>query len=141
MAEIYFDKTIEVLSIEDKQNKRVYRIVAKSENGEFYLELDVHTSLYSMLPGENYRMVISNSLHLDGSDVSGYSPQGKQGSLADEFEFVMHGLLYRISETKGSNTEVMVYISFGGLQLMLRGDMLKMHQFSNRKLFLLLRKM
>lgn len=53
----------------------VYRIVAKSENGEFYLELDVPTSLYSMLPGEKYRMVISNSLHLDGSDVSGYFPQ------------------------------------------------------------------
>ncbi|XP_073040774.1 DNA-directed RNA polymerases II, IV and V subunit 8B-like [Primulina eburnea] len=77
MAEIRFDETIEVLSIEDKQNKRVYRIVAKSENGEFYLELDVHTSLYSMLSGEKYKT-------------------GKQDSLADAFEFVMHGLLYRM---------------------------------------------
>lgn len=32
--------------------------------------------------------------------------QGKQDSLADEFEFVMHGLLYKISEAKSRNTEV-----------------------------------
>ncbi|KZV56248.1 DNA-directed RNA polymerase II, IV and V subunit 8B [Dorcoceras hygrometricum] len=94
-----------------------------------------------MLPGEKYRMVISNSLYLDGSDVSGNVPQGKQESLASEFEFVMHGLLYKISEAKGSNTQVEVYISFGGLKLMLRGDLLKMHHFSDRKLFLSLRKM
>ncbi|XP_075499767.1 DNA-directed RNA polymerases II and V subunit 8A-like [Primulina tabacum] len=122
----------------------VYRIVAISENGEFYLELDVHTSLYSMLSGEKWA----------------------NKTLADEFEFVMHELRYRmpkaaILKCRSSSHflfipdsfktatiwrlifffDRVVYISFGGLQLMLRGDLLKMHQFSSRKPFLLLRKM
>ncbi|EPS66118.1 hypothetical protein M569_08661, partial [Genlisea aurea] len=53
-------------------------------------------------------------------------------------------LLYKMSEAKANNgddVKVAVYISFGGLQLMLKGDPLKMHKFSvDQRLFLLLRK-
>ncbi|CAI9769402.1 unnamed protein product [Fraxinus pennsylvanica] len=100
-----------------------------------------------MLQGEKYRMVISHTLNSDGSAVTGYISGGKQKSLADKFEYVMHGLLYKMSEDKekqndGSNTvKVVVYISFGGLQLMLKGDPLKMYKFRlDQRLFLLLRK-
>ncbi|CAK9185249.1 unnamed protein product [Ilex paraguariensis] len=55
---------------------------------------------------------------------------GKQKSLADKFEYVMHGLLYKISEnTEGPDVKVVVYISFGGLQLMLKGNPAKMGKF------------
>lgn len=126
---------------------KVSRIIAKSEDEEFYMELDVNKELYPMLPGEKYRLVIANSLLMDGSAVTGYFPEGKQKSLADKFEYVMHGLLYKMSEVQiktddGSDgAKVAVYVSFGGLQLLLRGDLLKMHKFKvNQKLFLLLRK-
>lgn len=40
--------------------------------------------------------------------------QGKQKSLADKFEYVMHGLLYKMSEAKektdDGNDEVKVYV-------------------------------
>lgn len=37
--------------------------------------------------------------------------QGRQKSLADEFEYVMHGLLYKISDDEsGANPEKYVYI-------------------------------
>ncbi|XP_073026604.1 DNA-directed RNA polymerases II and V subunit 8A-like isoform X2 [Primulina eburnea] len=72
---------------------------------------------------------------------------GKQKSLADKFEYVMHGLLYKMSEVQvktddgNSDAKVAVYVSFGGLQLLLRGDPLKVHKFKvDQKLFLLLRK-
>lgn len=45
----------------------VSRINAKSEEDDFFLELDVHSELYPMLPNEKHRMLISNSLILNGS--------------------------------------------------------------------------
>ncbi|KAL0347958.1 UNVERIFIED_CONTAM: hypothetical protein Sangu_1023600 [Sesamum angustifolium] len=53
----------------------VSRINAESEDGDSILELDVHTELYPMLPGEKYRMVISRTLNVDGSAVAGYFPE------------------------------------------------------------------
>ncbi|KAL2514091.1 DNA-directed RNA polymerase II [Forsythia ovata] len=147
MAEFYFDEIIKVIDIDNKRYDKVSRIEAQTEDNDMYLELDVHTELYRMLHGEKYRMVVSHTLNLDGSAVTGYIPEGKQKSLADKFEYVMHGLLYKMAEDKekkhdGSSTvKVVVYISFGGLQLMLKGSPLKMHKFkTDQRLFLLLRK-
>ncbi|EYU42280.1 hypothetical protein ABFS82_14G157600 [Erythranthe guttata] len=138
MAEFYFDEIIKVLKFDSLVvYDKVSRINANSEDDDFYLELDVHAEIYQMLPGEKYRMVISNTLHKDGST-------GKQASLADKFEYVMHGLLYKMAEAKDAkdDVKVVVYVSFGGLQLMLKGDPLKMHKFKvDQRLFLLLRKM
>ncbi|KAK4406118.1 DNA-directed RNA polymerases II and V subunitA [Sesamum angolense] len=113
----------------------VSRINAESEDDDSILELDVHNEIYPMLPGEKYRMVISKTLNVDGSPVAGYFPEGKQKSLADKFEYVMHGLLYKISEAKekthgGDDVKSMeAYISFGGLQMLLKSDPLKMRKF------------
>ncbi|KAG5538903.1 hypothetical protein RHGRI_019446 [Rhododendron griersonianum] len=67
---------------------------------------------------------------------------GKSKSLADKFEYVMHGL-YKMSEDDSSGTvEVIAYISFGALQLMLKGDQCRMGKFKlDQRLFLLMRKM
>ena len=56
-------------------NFAVSRINAKSEENDYYLELDVHSELYQMRPREKYRMLISNTLHMDGSAVTGYFPE------------------------------------------------------------------
>ncbi|XP_073312737.1 DNA-directed RNA polymerases II, IV and V subunit 8B-like [Primulina huaijiensis] len=148
MAEFYFDEIIKVHKVDNQVvYDKVSRIIVRSEVEEFYLELDVNKEIYPMLPGEKYRMVITNTLLMDGSAVTGYFPEGKQKSLADKFEYVMHGLLYKMSEVQvktddgNSDAKVAVYVSFGGLQLLLRGDPLNVHKFKvDQKLFLLLRK-
>ncbi|KAF3440420.1 hypothetical protein FNV43_RR18704 [Rhamnella rubrinervis] len=48
--------------------------------------------------------------------------QNEQNSLADKFEYIMHGLLYKISEDGSGSDSKGVYASFGGLQMMLRVD-------------------
>ncbi|CAA0842500.1 DNA-directed RNA polymerases II- IV and V subunit 8B [Striga hermonthica] len=148
MVDFHFDEIIEVLKFDAQAvYDKVSRVIAKGEDGDCYLELDVHTELYPMLPGEKYRMLISSTLNPDGSAVAAYFPEGKQKSLADKFEYVMHGLLYKMAEAKertdgDDEVKVVAYISFGGLQLMLKGETLKMHKFKvDQRLFLLLRKM
>ncbi|KAF7138439.1 hypothetical protein RHSIM_Rhsim07G0045500 [Rhododendron simsii] len=76
-------------------------------------------------------MALAPTLNLDGSTVTSYIPEGKSKSLANKFEYVMHGLYKMIA-----------YISFGALQLMLKGDQSRMGKFKlDQRLFLLIRKM
>ncbi|EPS69247.1 hypothetical protein M569_05520, partial [Genlisea aurea] len=98
MAEIFFDDIIEVIKF-DRQvvYDKVSRLIATSEDKDYSLELDVHSGLYPMLPGSKYRMVIADALHMDSSALHS---KGKPISLADKFEYVMHGLLYKMSEAK-----------------------------------------
>ncbi|XP_052193470.1 DNA-directed RNA polymerases II, IV and V subunit 8B-like isoform X2 [Diospyros lotus] len=121
----------------------VSRIEARSEEYGMEMQLDVHTEIYPVHVGEKYRMALAPSLNLDGTAVTSYFPEGGSKSLADKFEYVMHGLLYKMSEdASGSNAKVVVYMSFGGLQLMLKGDPVNMGNFKlDQRLFLLMRKM
>ncbi|KAL3655627.1 hypothetical protein CASFOL_000023 [Castilleja foliolosa] len=51
-----------------------------------------------MHPGEKFMMVLASTLNLDGTPDSGYFSPGNRKSLADKFDYVMQGKLYRISE-------------------------------------------
>ncbi|XP_047323678.1 DNA-directed RNA polymerases II and V subunit 8A-like [Impatiens glandulifera] len=138
MIDIYFDDVMKVeqLDPDGKKFDKVSRIVAKSEKSGAEMLLDVNTSIYQILVGDKLRMALTTSLN--GSIDS----EGNQISLADKFEYVMHGLLYKMSdEISGGQAKVLVYISFGGLQLMLKGDPILMGKFKvDQNLFLLIRK-
>ncbi|KAA8515760.1 hypothetical protein F0562_018629 [Nyssa sinensis] len=144
MVELYFDDVIKVdqVDADGKKFDKVSRIEAKSEEDEMQIQLDVNTEIYPIQVGQKFRMALAPTLNLDGSTVTSHFPEGGQKSLADKFEYVMHGLLYKIAEdTSGTKAQVMVYISFGGLQMMLKGDPSKMGKFKvDQRLFLLLRK-
>ncbi|KAL6565772.1 hypothetical protein OROHE_004827 [Orobanche hederae] len=105
MEEFHFDEIIKVLEFKNQVvYDKVSRVVALSEEGD-YLELDVCTELYPMHPEEKFRMLISTTLNMDGSSVAAYFPEGKQRSLADKFEYVMHGLLYKMDESKETTVD------------------------------------
>ncbi|XP_059651744.1 DNA-directed RNA polymerases II and V subunit 8A-like [Cornus florida] len=144
MVELYFDDVIKVdrVNADGKKFDKVSRIEAQSEEDDMLVLLDVQSEIYPINAGEKFRMVLAPTLNLDGTAVSSYSSEGGPKSLADKFEYVMHGLLYKMSEdTSSTIVKVMIYISFGGLQMMLKGDPNKMEKFKvDQRLFLLLRK-
>ncbi|CAN4126069.1 unnamed protein product [Withania somnifera] len=143
MDAFHFDEIIKVVKVDadGKKYDKVSRIEAESNDGGTSMLLDINSELYPMRRKELYRMVISTTLNMDGSTVTSCPPEGK--SLADKFEYIVHGLVYKVSmDGSGADKKVVVYVSFGGLQLMLRSDPLKMHKFKlDQRLFLLLRKM
>ncbi|XP_076889625.1 DNA-directed RNA polymerases II and V subunit 8A-like [Bidens hawaiensis] len=114
MVNPHFDDTIKVIGVDadGKNYDKVSHVQAKGEESDMHIVLDVNSQLYPMHAGEKYRMVLSQTLNEDGSG-------GSKKSLADRFEYVMHGLFYKISDDKNQSgdVEVAVYISFGGLQL------------------------
>lgn len=143
MVQLSFDDVIKVEKIDDKKYDKVSRITARSEDLDMRLVLDVNTEIYPIHVGDRFRMVLSKSLYPDGSTVTVHNPQDKQKSLADKFEYVMHGLLYKMSEgTSGHDPAAEVYISFGGLQMKLEGDPTKIGNYNvDEKLFLLMRRL
>ncbi|KAM0971307.1 hypothetical protein ACFX13_019515 [Malus domestica] len=159
MVDFLFDDifSIEKVDPDGKKFDKVSRIVAQSEKHDVLLLLDVNTEIYPMHVKEKFLMVLSPTLEWSGAPVTGKRGQVEQKSLADKFEYIMHGLLYKMSTAssesskgkpkasdEGSKTEVKVevYASFGGLQMMLKGDPSSCTKFKiDQNLFLLIRKL
>ncbi|CAD6246887.1 unnamed protein product [Miscanthus lutarioriparius] len=68
-----------------------------------YMQLDVATDVYPMHAGEKFNMVLAPTLDLDGTPDTGYYTQAGRKTLADNYEYVMHGKLYKISEDTSSS--------------------------------------
>ena len=81
------------------------RIEAKSEVMKIDIELDVNTDIYPMEKDAYYSMVIANSVNLDGSEEfdilrydhfgGGSAGQDGHGSLLDQYQYVMHGKVFK----------------------------------------------
>ncbi|OLY81457.1 DNA-directed RNA polymerases I, II, and III subunit rpabc3 [Smittium mucronatum] len=125
----------------DKDGKkfdRVSRIGARSENYDMELTLDVNCELYPLDHGDRFSLVLASSLNLNSASAasgqqsnldSGFGKAdanwrtvvgGTERSLADEYDYVMYGRIYRFDDTTGS--KVSVFISFGGLLMCLEGE-------------------
>ncbi|KAG6421097.1 hypothetical protein SASPL_117646 [Salvia splendens] len=120
----------------------VSRISARSEQFDMLIHLDVNIEIYPMHAGEKFMLVLASTLNLDGTPDSGYYTPGNKKSLADKFDFVMQGKLYRISEESSEKqVKADIYVSFGGLLMMLKGDPSIAARFElDQRLFILIRK-
>eukprot|EP00262_Sarcandra_glabra_P008064 TRINITY_DN21237_c0_g1_i1.p1 TRINITY_DN21237_c0_g1~~TRINITY_DN21237_c0_g1_i1.p1 ORF type:complete len:146 (-),score=32.32 TRINITY_DN21237_c0_g1_i1:177-614(-) len=144
MVDLLFEDIFTSISLDPDGKKfdKVSRIEARSEQFDMYMLLDVNTEVYPLSIGEKFTMVLAPTLSLDGTPDSGYFTQGGRKSLADKFEYVMHGKVYKISEEgSGINVKVEIYASFGGLLMMLKGDPSNAANFElDQRVFLLMRK-
>ncbi|XP_073279832.1 DNA-directed RNA polymerases II and V subunit 8A-like [Primulina huaijiensis] len=133
---------VEALDPDDKIFDKASRIAARSEQFDMLLHLDVNTEIYPMYVGDKFMMVLASTLNLDGTPDSGFYTPGNRKSLADKFDYVMQGKLYKISEeTKEKHVKADIYVSFGGLLMMLKGDPSIAARFElDQRLFILLRK-
>ncbi|KAL3524803.1 hypothetical protein ACH5RR_013175 [Cinchona calisaya] len=142
MADTLFQDifTVQELDPGGKKFDKVHRIAAKSEQLDMYMHLDINTEIYPMRVGDKFLMGLASTLNLDGTPDSGYFMQGGRKSLADRYEYVMQGKLYKISEEKKKH-RAEILASFGGLLMMLTGDLSVAAKFElDQRLFILIRK-
>ncbi|CAM8980216.1 unnamed protein product [Rhodiola kirilowii] len=133
---------VDDLNPEGKKFDKVDRVVAKSERSEMYMQLDVNNDIYPIKVGEKFSIALATTLSTDGTPDTGYYTPGMRHSLADNYEYVMHGKLYKVSE-EGShpNIRAEIYVSFSGLLMLMKGDPTTFNQFQlDQRLFLLMRK-
>ncbi|XP_040250554.1 DNA-directed RNA polymerases II, IV and V subunit 8B isoform X3 [Aegilops tauschii subsp. strangulata] len=80
----------------------VNRSEARCEQFDMLMELDVATDVYPIHTGENFTMVLTPTLNLDGTPDTGYYTEAGRKTLAGKYDYVMHGKLYKISEDSSS---------------------------------------
>ena len=77
------------------------RISAKAGVSQLNIELDINSDIYPMEKDSYYKMVLANSVNADGSDtfdIIRYENEGSQsglGALIDQYEYVMHGKVFK----------------------------------------------
>ncbi|VFQ64869.1 unnamed protein product [Cuscuta campestris] len=120
--------------------EKVDRIVAKGNQFEKILQVDVNKDIYPIALNDTLKIVLVSTINLDGTPDSGYYVQGNRKSLADEYEYVMQGKLYRIPEGR-SPDELKIIVSFGGLLMELSADSSIAAKFElDQRVFILIRK-
>jgi hypothetical protein len=91
------------------------------------MTVDINTDIYPLDVGEKLAVALSNSLDPRGpaerSDREPeFQPVRKDESLADQYDYVMYGRVFKYSDDKGPVPRVVVLISFGGLLMELKGE-------------------
>jgi len=126
MGFIYGEAHFEVKDIDPgketsgKPFDKVSRIVARADTSETDLYLDVHCELYPLEINQKFRFVLTKTLDESMGDDGAYDQSGRK-TLADSYEYVMYGKVYKYEEEKNPS-RVYIYASFGGLLMCLKGS-------------------
>ena len=112
-----FAATFAVSDIKPEKYDRVARVFATTDDGETYMHLDINTDLFSCAVLDRLHIVLASTLSLDGvkDDPKGgwREPRSGEGlSLADEYEYVCHGKIYRFEEEDQEN----MYVNYRELE-------------------------
>lgn len=109
-----FAATFAVSDIKPEKYDRVARVFANTEDGETYMHLDINTDLFSCAVLDRLHIVLASTLSLDGvkDDVKGGWREPDGLNLADEYEYVCHGKIYRFEKEDQEN----MYVDFHGLE-------------------------
>ncbi|CAE5960193.1 unnamed protein product [Arabidopsis arenosa] len=133
---------VDKLDPDGKKFDKVTRVQATSHNLEMFMHLDVNTEVYPLAVGDKFTLALAPTLNLDGTPDTGYFTPGAKKTLADKYEYIMYGKLYKISERDGKTPKAELYVSFGGLLMLLKGDPAHISHFElDQRLFLLMRKL
>jgi len=107
-AQIY-DETFKVTSINAAKYDRVARLYGSNSNNDTTMSLDINTELYPCSVGESIQLLLATTLSLDGTKDETGGGQGwrerrgqEEATLADAFDYVCRGRIYRL-ETAGED--------------------------------------
>lgn len=104
---ILYESSFKVSAINSAKYDRVSRIQCVSDqSAETEAFLDVNTELYPVEVDDRVTIALALSLNLDGSkdDSKGWRNVGRgEQTLADEYDYVCHGKIYRFDEGEGQN--------------------------------------
>ena len=92
-----FDESFHIDHIDSGKYDRVSRITAQSVTLDVTITLDINTQLFPVSQGDSLNLVLASTLSLDGAkdDGKGWRETMNQATLADMFDYVCHGKVYR----------------------------------------------
>eukprot|EP01111_Echinosteliopsis_oligospora_P002311 TRINITY_DN1339_c1_g1_i1.p1 TRINITY_DN1339_c1_g1~~TRINITY_DN1339_c1_g1_i1.p1 ORF type:complete len:145 (+),score=27.50 TRINITY_DN1339_c1_g1_i1:64-498(+) len=141
-SQILFEDIFEIKAIDQDGKKfdKVSRLYCTSENYEMELYLDVNTDIYK-LSLQKFSFALATTLNLDGTADEGTFDSSDRATLADKYEYVMYGKVFKYHEESSPSLKVSVFVSFGGLLMLLKGDPRNLSGIElDSRLYLLMRK-
>lgn len=102
-----FDETFRVTTYDQSKYDRVARIGGTSSDSQTVMTLDINIELFPCAVGETLHFVLASSLALDGSkdDGRGWRDLSKnETTLADMFDYVCHGKIYKFEDADDGET-------------------------------------
>ncbi|WOO82327.1 DNA-directed RNA polymerases II and V subunit 8A [Vanrija pseudolonga] len=133
--------TVSDVDKDGKKFDRVSRIVATSRELNMHLTLDIASELYPVAEGEAFALAVVRSLtpdqdakdaaadeNGDGADDEGNRKVRRElwrapdQGLANDYDYVMHGKIYKFDDSQKGDNMTTAYFSFGGLLMALRGS-------------------
>ena len=105
---ILFDHAFRIETINHKKYVKVARIeaVSNTDTQEIKLMLDVNVELWPLNEGDLVQMALATSLSLSGGKDEGKAWRhvgAGELTMADEYDYVCHGKIYRFEEGTGDN--------------------------------------
>lgn len=98
---LLLDESLRITAVNSAKYDRVSRIFASRDDLTFHL--DIHHDLFPCAEDETVQLVLATTLSLDGvrdDDTSGWKEMAEgEGSLADGFDYVCYGKVYRFDES------------------------------------------
>lgn len=101
-----FEETFTVTNYDQSKYDRVARISATSTDNQTIMTLDINIELFHCAVSDNLHVVLATSLAYDGSkdgekgwrDVTKRRATGDEATLADMFDYVCHGKIYKFED-------------------------------------------
>ena len=105
---ILFDSPFTITGINALKYDRVSRIEAvnASAGSDITLKLDINTELYPVADKDNISLCLASTLANDGAKDDGKAWRDiarGESTLADHYDYVMHGKVYRFEEDDKSD--------------------------------------
>ncbi|KAI3549664.1 RNA polymerase Rpb8 [Colletotrichum paranaense] len=141
-----FEESFTVTNYDQSKYDRVARISATSTDNQTLMTLDINIELFSASVSDSLHVVLATSLAHDGSkdDEKGWrdvtkGTQDREPSLADMFDYVCYGKIYKFEDADDGQT-IKAYVSFGGLLMSLEGPYKKLTPLRVDYVYLLIKK-
>lgn len=145
MSNTLFDDIFTVNDADPGRYHKILRLEATSTTQEqCKLTLDINSELFPVQVQDQLTVTIASSLNVDedkkeaSTTRSWRPPQPGDRSLADDYDYVMHGTAYRFEEV--SDDLIAVYYSFGGLLMRLEGNYRNLNNLKQENAYLLIRR-
>jgi DNA-directed RNA polymerases I, II, and III subunit RPABC3 len=106
-AILYQDNFL-VNEVDPGKYDRVARVSGTSGDGQTSIAVDVNTELYPLSVGDSVQIFLASTLNADGTKDDemerGWREKPAKGTLAEDFDYVCHGKIYRFDELQEGAT-------------------------------------
>ncbi|KAK7687471.1 DNA-directed RNA polymerases I, II, and III subunit RPABC3 [Cerrena zonata] len=138
MSGILFEDMFNVESADQARYTKVSRIIGQSSTSQdIKITLDINSELFPVKSNDSLTIVLASSLGNEASMLTSNGswrpPKASDRSLADDYDYVMYGTVYKFEENSGDDK------IFGGLLMRLEGGYRSLSNLKQDSAYILIR--